>query len=206
MDRLVFLILALSAVFPLGAQTFQASVLGGMNLSQIDGDDLFGFHKVGLNGGLRVVAVLDDRWRLGPEILFSQQGALRPNSSINFSNFSRFHLNTLEVPLMAYYKDWRLLAGAGLSYQRLFGYTIDNFEGEDVTDQFELRENLLAFNAGVTLLITEQLGVNFRWSKHLTNLDIDNAINSSFRGRTITLRIVWTPGAGETLPHSTREE
>lgn len=187
----------------LRAQTFQASVIGGMNLSQIDGDDLFGFHKFGLNSGIRVVAVLSDRWRVGPEILYSQQGALRPSSSFNLSDFSRFQLNTLEVPLMVYYKDWRLTAEMGLSYQRLFAYEINDIQGEDRTDQFVLQDNLFAFNAGVTFHVNENFGINFRWSKHIIDLDIDDAINTSFRGRTISLRALWIFGAGEVLPKPT---
>lgn len=206
MRKLILLISLLTFGFSLRAQTFQASVLAGMNMSQVDGDDLFGFHKVGINGGIRVVAKLGDRWRVGPEILYSQQGALLPNSSINLSNFSRFQLNTLEVPLMAYYKDWRITAGAGFSYQRLFSYEIDNFEGEDVTDQFILKDNLAAFNAGVTFHLNENFGIDFRWSKHLLDLDINDAINTSVRGRTISLRLVWTPGAGEELPKPIKDE
>lgn len=206
MRKLLLLAFLLIGIHQLQAQTFQASVLFGTNFSQIDGDDLFGFHKVGLNGGIRVVAKLGDRWRVGPEILYSQQGALLPNSSFNFSNFSRFQLNSLEVPLMAYYKDWRITAEAGFSYQRIFSYEIDNFEGDDVTNQFTLRENMVAFNAGVTFHINENFGVNFRWSKHIIDLDINDAINTSFRGRTISLRMVWTPGAGEELPKPPPDE
>jgi len=107
---------------------------------------------------------------------------------------------------MAYFKDWRFTAGAGFSYQRIFSYEIDNLEGEDVTDQYTLRENMVAFNAGVTFHVNENFGVNFRWSKHIIDLDINDAINTSFKGRTITLRVVWTPGAGEELPKPTPDE
>lgn len=203
MRKILPLLFLLIVADKLPAQTFQASVIGGMNISQIDGDDLFGFHKIGLNSGIRVVAVLNDRWRVGPEILFSQQGALRPNSSFNFSPFSRFQLNTLEVPLMVYYKDWRLTAEAGFSYQRLFSYEIDDFQGEDMTSQFTLKDNLVAFNAGVTFHVSENFGINFRWSKHVIDLDINNAINTSLRGRTISLRALWIFGEGETLPKPT---
>ncbi len=203
-DTLILLLL-LTTAGQLSAQTFQASVIGGMNMSQIDGDDLFGFHKLGLNTGIRVVAVLSDRWRVGPEILYSQQGALLPNSSFNFSPFSRFQLNTLEVPLMAYYKDWRITAEAGFSYQRLFSYEIDDFQGEDMTNQFILKDDMVAFNAGVTFHVNENFGINFRWSKHLIDLDINDQINTSLRGRTISLRAVWIFGQGEAIPKPTTE-
>jgi len=187
----------------LTAQTFQAAIIGGVNLSQIDGDQLFGFHQPGVNAGIRVLAVLNERWRVGPEILYSQQGAKRNK---NISVFSRFRLNTLEVPLMVYYKDWRITAGAGLSYQRLFSYEVDDGLGQDVTAVTPLQDHLLAFNAGITFHATTNLGINLRWSKHLLNIDVDNSLNSSFKGRTVSLRVVYLLGKGEALPQPIEPE
>lgn len=179
-------------------QTFRASLLAGVNLSQIDGDDLLGFHQPGWNGGLRVVAVLSPRWRVGPELLFSQQGAKRNRNSLNISDFDRFRLNTVELPLMLYYKDWRLNAEAGGSYQRLIDYRITDDRGEDITDSLPLRDDLFALHLGVTVYLTEHLGLNFRWSKHLTDLQL--ADEPRLRGRSLTLRAVYTLGQGESLP------
>lgn len=206
MRSYLFLIVFILIGSRLPAQTFQASVIAGANLSQIDGDMLFGFHKAGVNAGIRVVAKLDDRWRVGPEILFTQSGAFLPNSSFNISEWSRFQFNTLEIPLMAYYKDWRLTAEAGFSYQRLFSYEVANFQRMDVTEEVDLNEQLFAFNAGVTYHVNANFGVNFRWSKHIVDLDKDDAINTSFKGRTISLRLIWTPGEGVKLPKPTIDE
>ncbi|MEO0733988.1 MAG: outer membrane beta-barrel protein [Bacteroidota bacterium] len=197
MAKVFWLTILLFLTPPLTGQTFQASLLAGANLSQIDGDELFGFHQPGFNGGIRVVAVLNDRWRVGPEILFSQQGAKRNQ---NISSFSRFRLNTLEVPLMVYYKDWRITAEAGFSYQRLFSYEVDDGLGQDITASTELQDNLVAFNAGVTFHVSPNFGLHFRWAKHVLDIDVDNRLNTSFKGRTISLRAVYILGAGESLP------
>ncbi|MEL7159360.1 MAG: hypothetical protein AAFN92_01270 [Bacteroidota bacterium] len=109
-------------------------------------------------------------------------------------------MNTLEVPLMVYYKDWRITAGAGFSYQRLFSYEVDDGLGQDITAVTELQDNLVAFNAGVTFHLNSNLGLNFRWSKHVLDIDVDNQLNTSFKGRTISLRAVLILGDGETLP------
>ena len=184
----------------LAAQTFRASVLAGANLSQIDGDDLLGFHQPGVNAGLRVVAVLNDHWRLGPEIVYSQEGAKRNRNSLNISDFRRIQLNTVELPLMAYYKDWRFTAEAGVAYQRLVDYRIEDARGEDVTPDYDLTSDLFALKFGVTLFLTPKVGVNFRWSRHLT--DLREADDVRWLGRTLTLRAVYTFGAGEALPVS----
>ncbi|MBC6994320.1 outer membrane beta-barrel protein [Neolewinella lacunae] len=201
---LILLLLALPSL--VAGQTFQASVIGGFNFSQIDGDDLFGFHKPGVNAGIRVVAVLGDRWRVGPEILYSQQGAKRQDNSLNISPYDAFRLNTLEVPLMAYYKDWRLVAEAGFSYQRLFSYEVDDSFGQDITPVTELQDNLVAFKAGVTYLLNPNWGINMQWSKHLLDIDVEDQINTSFKGRSVSLRLVYTFGQGEALPKRTKEE
>ncbi len=197
------LLLILILFFPplLRGQAFRASVLAGANLSQIDGDDLLGFYQPGVNAGLRVVAVLGEKWRLGPEILYSQQGAKRNKNSANISEFREIQLNTVELPLMVYYKDWRLTAEAGTSYQRVIDYGVTNFRGEDVTTVYPFATDLLALKFGVTIYLTPNVGFNFRWSKHLTDLQV--AEEPRLRGRTMALRAVYTIGAGETLPRPT---
>ncbi|PPK84071.1 outer membrane protein with beta-barrel domain [Neolewinella xylanilytica] len=197
--RFTFLLLVCcTLVRTLPAQTFLASALAGGSLSQVDGDDLLGFHQPGINAGLRVVAVLGDHWRVGPEILYSQQGAKRNRNNLNISDFSDIRLNTVELPLMVYYKDWRITAEAGAAYQRLIDYRIEDANGADATDQYALRNDLFALQLGVTVYLTRKLGINFRWSRHLTDLQVDDT--PRLRGRSVTLRAVYSFGSGETLP------
>lgn len=205
MRRLLMLFL-IAGSCALGAQTFRASLLAGGNFSQIDGDELFGYHQFGINAGIRVVAVLNDRLRVGPEILFSQQGARRNVNSRNISPFDRIDLTTLEIPLMVYFKDWRLTAEAGLSYQNLFDYTVISSAGEDITDATPLNTDLLAIKAGVTFFLTERLGLNMRFSRHLTDIDPDNTLNTSFKGKSISVRAVYTLGRGEEIPRPPQED
>lgn len=197
--KLPFFLFCLLAFSGLAGQTFQASAIVGFNVSQIDGDDLSGFNQFGYNAGLRVVAVLGDRWRIGPEILYSQQGSRRGANELNVSDFDRVSMNTVEVPLMVYFKDWRITAEMGLAYQRLINYSIENSFGEDVTADIPFRENLLNFQAGVTLYLSPNWGINFRWAKHLTDLEATDG-NLSLKGRTLSFRAVYTFGDGEEQP------
>lgn len=181
------------------AQTFRASALAGLNVSQIDGDDLIGFNQFGYNAGLRVVAVLNDRWRVGPEILYSQVGSRRGANELNASDFDRVTMNTVEVPLMVYFKDWKITAEGGLAYQRLINYTIINTAGENVTEDILFRDNLLNIQFGATFYAKPNLGFNFRWSKHLTDLEATDG-NLTLKGRSLSFRVVYTFGDGEELP------
>ncbi|WP_420459880.1 porin family protein [Neolewinella sp.] len=196
MWKLIFLFALSTAT--LSAQTFRAAALVGLNLSQLDGDDLLGFHQPGLNAGLRVVAVLDDHWRVGPEILFSQQGAKRNTNSVTQSAFDAFRFQTVELPVMVHYHDWRLTAEAGVSYQRLLSYRVVNTLGEDVTDDVHLQDDALVLHLGATLDLSPRLGLHFRWSRHLTNQQA--GAGPRFVSRSLTFRAVYTIGRATDLP------
>lgn len=206
MIRLLLSLLLLIGFSPLlSGQTFQASVLGGMNLSQIDGDNLAGFHFLGANAGLRVVAVLGDRWRVGPELLFAQHGSRISNSDFSAFDFESIRMNTVEVPLMVYFKDWRFTAEAGFAYQRLISYRVLDLGGADITNELPFNEDLFNFQTGVTLYLKPNLGVNFRWSKTIGDIEARDD-NLTLRARTLTFRLVYTIGDGESLPRPPEAE
>ena len=179
----------------LHAQTFSAMLVAGVNLSQIDGDKLGGFNKFGLNTGARVSARLNDRWHLSTEFLFSQQGANAVKTDDISSTYDRIQLNFVEVPFMINYSDWKILASAGVSYNRLINYEVINDDGEDITEQEMYREDMPALVLGATYKFSEKLGLNFRWSRYLTSLipadDNPNTVDVNFIGRTIGIRLYY---------------
>lgn len=203
--RPLLLLLLLCCALNARSQTFRASLIGGMNLSQVDGDDLLGFHQPGVNAGLRVVAVLNDRWRIGPELLYSEQGAQRnERASPVMGELETLRFQTLELPLSVFYKRWRLIGEAGASYQRLIDYRATNTQGEDVSATFVLRKNWVNLHLGASLLLTPRIAFNFRWSRHLA--DLQRTERPRLRGRNLSLRMVYTLGAGETLPAAPTSE
>ena len=204
MRQLLFLFL-FSFATALPAQTFRASLIAGGNFSQIDGDDLFGYHQLGANAGIRVVARLGENWRVGPEILFSQMGARRNKESLNISPYDRIDMTTVEIPLMVFYKDWRVMAEAGVSYQNLFNYKVIASSGDDITNNTVFRDNLFAIKVGASFIVTPRFSVGMRFSKHLNNIDIDNALNTSFKGKSVSVRAIFTLGAGEEMPVAAKE-
>jgi len=59
------------------AQRFIGSVIAGTNFSQIEGDDVHGFYKVGFNGGLGLTIPLNRKqtWQVSFELLYSMKGS-----------------------------------------------------------------------------------------------------------------------------------
>ena len=179
---------------------FEAGIVAGMNLSQVDGDDLTGFNKIGVNVGARVDAILTERWRLSLEMLFAQQGASRHRLDNPASAFDKIRLNLVEAPVMVHFQDWKIQASAGVSYARVINSEIIDYTGEDATNAYPLKDNLFSIILGGTFFFQENLGINIQWSRWINNLRISdgnepsplpNQQSGRFIGRTVTIRGIY---------------
>jgi hypothetical protein len=108
------------------AQGFQGAIAIGGNLSQVDGDEVVGFKKIGFNGSAIAILPIKEKWAISIEASFNQKGAYQklpfeadPSKSLPYY---RLQLNYAEVPLMLHFTDKEFLTfGLGLSYGRLVG-------------------------------------------------------------------------------------
>ncbi|MCK9339034.1 MAG: PorT family protein [Bacteroidales bacterium] len=142
MKRIILLFFTVFLITTCYSQRFIGSVIAGMNLSQVDGDEVYGFHKAGFNGGASVMLPLDARfkWFATVELLYSQRGSYRSawrandslspsehivneDNSIPFNDKIKYKLNLdyVEVPIVFHYEDFRTgwALGAGFSWGRL---------------------------------------------------------------------------------------
>lgn len=83
------------------AQRFIGFVAAGANFSQIEGDDVHGFTRVGANGGLGVALPLNRKqtWQLSVELLYSQKGSRKSCSPGYFDtlNYAPSMFNDIDV-------------------------------------------------------------------------------------------------------------
>ncbi len=172
------------------ARRFIGGVVAGINLSQIDGDLLAGFNKLGFNVGAQVSAVLAPRWQLGMEMLYSQQGSRRNLNDPPSATFDRVHLQFVEVPVMLHFLEWRFRIKAGISYARLINYRVEDVFGEDISEQQDFRPNLLFVRVGATYFFTPNIGLNLGWNKSLIDMEA-NENAGTLLGRNIHLRGVY---------------
>ena len=186
---LLLLVLIGGSLTSVSGQRFKASLIGGFNLAQLDGDDLSGFNQIGVNAGAKVAAVLSDRWQLSLEMLFSQQGSSRTRDDVFFSLYDKIRLNLVETPVMISFKDWKFHVSTGFSYGRLISYSAISPIGEDLTDTENYREDLYFWIVGATYYFHENWGVNLRWSRGLVDMDL-NAGKSLF-ARNLSIRLVY---------------
>lgn len=135
---LTFCTLILSSI---SAQRFIGGVVAGMNLSQVEGDEVNGFKKFGFNGGGSIMLSLNEKqtFFITTEILFTQKGAYQTNTTgvtarplddtllINYAFpknnkiYYKLRLDYVEVPLMIHYEDplTGSALGIGASWARL---------------------------------------------------------------------------------------
>lgn len=171
-------------------RTFEGNILIGFNLSQIDGDLLAGFNKIGLNAGARVGVSFSERWKASVGLQFAQGGSSFGNNEFSSSQFDRIQLNKVEVPLLVHFKEWKFNLNAGLIYSRLINYKITDVVGEDLTDVILFQDDLLSITIGATYFINDKWGVDFLWSKSLTDLMADPDA-STFLTRDLTFRLLF---------------
>ncbi len=205
----LFLFVVLSVVSTKAQeQRFKAGFHIGMNASQINGDENYGYHKIGLNGGLRVATRLKEKMQIITEINYASRGSqatISPNSS---GAFFRINMRYIEIPVMFNLMDWKgenddhykIHFNAGLSYGRLISSTAT---GATVlagrSDEF-LRKNNLSANIGFVYYPRLNLGYHFRYTRDLTPSYVPKAgsLNTnSLVGYYLTLGVTKMFGDGE---------
>ena len=107
------------------AQRIMGAVIAGVNATQVDGDEVFGYHKFGLNAGLAAIVPFDDHWAISIENIYSQKGAHQRSVYLDSLDGSYdLKLNYLDVPVLLQYTDKDIATfGAGMSWGRLVGIT-----------------------------------------------------------------------------------
>lgn len=121
----------LLAGLPSLAQRIKGEVFAGMNLTQVDGDEIYGFDKVGLNTGVGAIMPIGRHFTFSLETQFSQKGSVQgeqyqdtvfnPNTGQEefWTGAYKLKLDYLEVPVLFHFTDDKISAGLGFSYGRL---------------------------------------------------------------------------------------
>jgi hypothetical protein len=165
------------------SQIFKGEIIGGTNLSQVDGDEAYGFKKYGLLGGVGVVMPVYKNWSLSLETLYAQKGSkLRPQFSDSLDGSYKLKLNYAEVPFMIQYTDRDVAsAGIGVSWNRLVkvdefrnGYQVDSVS--ILTKVFN-RDDWMAF-ADVRVRVYKGLILNARYSYSIDKIATRTVIDS----------------------------
>jgi|WetSurMetagenome_2_1015567.scaffolds.fasta_scaffold16872_2 hypothetical protein len=179
------LVLLTTAFFISGnaqAQHIYGAFSAGINLSQVDGDEVYGFHKVGLNIGPSVIIPFgkNKNWSITMELLYSQLGArqkseygadstIKDSSRIGLYDGYKLNLNYIQIPVLIHFTDKKVISG-GVGF--LYGQRVGYKELEEYNDlQGWIPSTYGAFNnydleviADVRIRLWQRLWINARYS------------------------------------------
>jgi len=127
MRRIVILSLLIIVAISANSQSIKGGFIFGLNMSQVDGDEVAGYKKPGLNAGAVAILPIGDVWSISIETLLSQKGAYEkyPRSwdsvlTVDMLPYYNLRLNYVQVPFMVHYNDKDVItAGLGFAWSRL---------------------------------------------------------------------------------------
>lgn len=179
-------------------RTFDAGLVFGINMSQIDGDDMggawVGYNRFGFAAGGRVQFNMAEKWLAGFEILFSQLGSDKSKFDISF--YDNIRLNCVEVPVTITFQDWADEAdgqefyhvgfNAGLTYARTINYKVIRADGADITENTDYQLNMVMYHLGFTYNVNPKFGITALWTKGIN--DFDKGKEEFFISRQVTIK------------------
>ena len=92
--------------FVSSAQMLKAYAVVGLNASQIDGDEVFGYEKFSPQAGLGIIMPFNMRkpnegWQASAELLYSQKGAKEALDPFRYNT----SLHYVDIPIMVHFVD-----------------------------------------------------------------------------------------------------
>ncbi len=193
----------------LQAQQVQGAIIGGTNLSQVDGDEIFGFNKFGANVGLAAIVPFGKNFNFSIETIYSQKGSRQGEQYYDVDSLGNvttgaynLSLNYLEVPFLFFYNDKDVISGgAGFSYSRLVG--VSEYEHGRKIESTTVNDgpyNRNDFNilADVRFRIYKKFKFNIRYAYSLSKIrtrEFENLLGDTWERKqynnTLSFRIIY---------------
>jgi len=151
------------------AQRFGGGVVGGINVSQIDGDSWSGYNKAGLVAGAFVTTSFHKPWGAQMELRYAAKGSAKV---MRAAEPRKIRLQYIEMPLLISYEFYKVFqAQGGISLGYLFSSAQNEGDGYVEFDEYEPYE--LAFNVGLDYRFLEKLSVNVRFAYSILPISAD---------------------------------
>jgi len=174
-------------------QLFVGYLAGGMNASQIAGDRMAGYKKVGGNAGVGSFIMYKPFLSNSIEIAYSMRGSQSSLKSNN-SGFVKFAFDYVEIPVLINYHEEKVAIFQG-------GFTFARLVRKDLYDTnllvlSETKDWDFAATVGAIFLIKERFGINIRanfsMNSMLKNKDADSkARNGGWYHNALSFRFMY---------------
>lgn len=161
--RILYVLCQVLMCCTVSAQVYRADLMLGANFSQVDGDQMGGYNKLGINFGFAINREVKKDWQAGFELHYSQKGSKKILDPDIIDPALVLNYHYIEVPLLASYSYNKAITffggpaiGVNVKNQR-----IDN--GLELREE-ELRPWELSLQFGGYYRFGEKLSVEIRHS------------------------------------------
>ncbi len=157
-------------------QDFRLGYIAGLTATQVDGDNLSGYNKIGPHLGLFVDRGLGQKLNLRAEFLFTIKGAKNYIDIDNITDPFKSAFYYIEVPLMLNYriKDFQIEAGPSFGVL-MYAYNSDKTGRYVTTSRYNTLE--WGMNLGLSYTLKRDLLIYSRFSYSLDCIDGVNCGN-----------------------------
>lgn len=150
------------------AQNFDAGLLGGFSTSQVTGDNLSGFNKLGSRFGAYISYPINKKMNYQLEMQYLEKGSKKPFTE-NSPETYLFELNYIELPTTLNYQVKK-----GISIESGIGtaFLVDYKEQDEIADINTDKPNTFAidFLLGVQYQFKKNLRLNIRYANSISRI------------------------------------
>ncbi len=151
---------------------FKALFVGGLNLSQVDGDAETGYRKVGAHVGVGTVIKFSKRFSTSIELIYSMQGAKPHYATYSDGTKNKYDITMdyINVPVSINVHDKKVVMfGLGVQLGVLARYSQTDSAGNNITKNPEPngeqpRKIDLSGQACATFFIKRRIGIGVRFA------------------------------------------
>ena len=150
------------------AQNFDAGLLGGFSTSQVTGDNLSGFNKLGSRFGAYISYPINKKMNYQLEMQYLEKGSKKPFTE-NSPETYLFELNYIELPTTLNYqvkKGIYIESGIGTAF------LVDYKEQDEIADINTDKPNTFAidFLLGIQYQFKKNLKLNIRYANSISRI------------------------------------
>ena len=161
--HLIIFILILSGSLNSYGQVFKTGLIGGLSGSQVEGDGLGGYNKLGFIAGGFTNTDLSEKWSAQFEIYFINKGSFKA-AHPDKGDYRMFNLNLnyIEIPLAIRYKQNKFMLEAGPYLSKFLSYHFEDEYGEKTITQYPFKSFDFGGFIGLDYSLNEHFIFNLR--------------------------------------------
>lgn len=153
------------------AQNFGGGLIAGLSTSQVAGDNLAGFNKIGMMAGIFTNRKINEYIKLQLEIIYIEKGSANPDfHMISKAEIEQISLSYIEVPISIILQQKEKIGiEIGILPAFIFSSTVNNqyysYSGKEIDDAYEKYD--FGLLAGVNYNLNDKIMLNTRISNSI---------------------------------------